>query len=198
MNTHKKKASLVFILFVVFLVYVTIISILSSISKDKDDMSALAAYFTYVNENICDTYIDPETLSDYTIGQIVRANNLVMSDVDNVSKLRITSVDQMQDITDKFDFSNTSQYVKGYILKCLYQWFEFSIDENSDDYWQLKYTTSHNVAVYTYVVTVDNSMYNFYFAHDNKIMSILNVTWMWLIFTITVYNNIRWHGKDRI
>ena len=104
MNATKKKISLTFILFTVFLTYAAIISTLSSISKDKDDMFALATYFTYVNENIYNTYIDPDTLSDYTIGQIVRANDLVMNDVDNTSKLHITSADQMQDIVDNFDF----------------------------------------------------------------------------------------------
>lgn len=196
MRTTKMKISLTFILFMVFIVYVTITSILSCLSKDKDDMNAFADYFKYINENICNTYIDPNTLSDYTIGQIITANDLVMSDVNNTSKLCIKDVDQVQDIVNGFDFSNTSQYVKSYILKCLYQWIEFSIDESSEDYWQLKYTTSHNVAVYTYVVTVDNSAYNFYFKYDNKIMYTLNIIWMWFIFTTVVYNNIRWRRKD--
>lgn len=122
-----------------------------AMDTNANDVHALQGYIYYANQCIENEDIGgqlPESCS-----MLLRNDLLYKSSPDHMQKTFFTTVKEMEEFVDGYEYVTSvriNPYINAYIKQSLWEYADWCIDEESSDYWHMKYIASQKTGGYSY------------------------------------------------
>lgn len=137
-----------------------IVMICYKVDTNRKDIAAICGYIYYANQCI---------VGDDTIGDLPDSCNMLLHN-DSVYKsipehevaIKFETVEEMEAFVDGYDYSELGKinpYINAYIKQSLWEYADWCIDEDSQDYWHMKYVASQKTGGYSYARQIKYKWY---------------------------------------
>lgn len=173
---------------------------LHDVNNRPADIEYMLNVANTVNDEVDE--IDVESMEEMTMDQIVRyLSSAVLNNAELTPANKIETVQEMFEFTDKFrNTGYVTDWVRcygKYIGWCL---AEYSLDEESDDFWEMKYKSSDKVASYNYGLIVSYKKEGFFIQYAPAIGAYLIMVqvFVWVLWSMLFVRNLynKWRNKN--
>ena len=171
--------------------------ILYTLTHKTYDVKAMKHYYAYINDNVYPVVDIPDEVA---LDQLVNANKFVMTDANDIEqlKVKITTVEELDLFISNFKFADdASNWVRCYIYYSAYNWAEFCIDENAEEYWHIKYEANKQVGAYNYGTLIKYKVQGFMITNATRLCFLFFllqgfVLVYWFVYTVmSIYQKMR-------
>lgn len=145
---------------VVTIVCAFIIFACHRIDTNSNDVNALRNYMEYSRS--CVEGGDSSSFAPESCSVILRDDSIFKSNPDHVKTTSYNTVEELEEFVDGWSYADThyvNPYVKAYIKQSLWEYADWCINEESDDYWHMKYVASQKTGVYSYTRQITYKWY---------------------------------------
>lgn len=200
MNKFEKYRKLFSVILIVIMISLLLITrYLYIVSHNTNNTEYLTEVIDTISEDF--DVVNVEDVKGKGIDFIVRYinNNILVNN--ELKSIELDSVEGMFEFAEKFENeSDVSDWVRcfgKYTGWCL---AEYSIDEDCDDYWEMKYKASDKVASYNYGLLVSYKIEGFFTKYVSSIAFVLVFSQVYIYVTwveITISNLYKkWRNKS--
>ena len=191
------RRNLNILLAIFLLICYSSIFILYMLTHDTYDVKAMKHYYDYINSNVYEIGSVPEEIA---LDQLVNANKFAMTEAIDKTKLlyEINTVDDLAEFIDNFKFADdASNWTRCYIYYCAYNWAEFCINDEAEDYWHVKYETNKQVGVYNYGTLIKYKIQGTLITNATRLSFLLFLSQgfvivYWFVYTLmSIYRGVK-------
>lgn len=166
------------------------ISILCKVDRRENDVAALKNLIYHMSD-VCDNTKDLDMYGELGKSELIRMCETYKSNPENQSKVEISTMDELNEFISKFATSyEVNDWVRCYIKYTAYQFAENSLNEDSEDYWHMKYVTSNAVSTYNYSILIKYKVEGFIVKYSN-IIAFCELIIVIFVFVFWVFSNIK-------
>lgn len=137
-----------------------IILLCHAMDTNANDVGALRDYIAYAEDAMSGEDI-PEGLPE-SCSMLLRNDSIYKSNPDRVRDVLFDTVGEMEEFVDGWTFADTHKinpYINAYIKQSLWEYADWCINEESDDYWHMKYIASQKTGGYSYARQIKYKWY---------------------------------------
>jgi hypothetical protein len=198
-NFIKSHKNVAFEILAIIIIIIDIIFTYVAFQYDHNQeyINALSSYMKRMYELCNDSTVITDDLG---ATDLVRMNDAYMNNPDNRMNVSISTMDEMNEFVDNLaGVENSNNWVNSYIRYSAWHWAEFSLDEESDEYWHMKYVSSSMSSGCNYLILITYKNSGFFIKYSSVIafvcMCISIFVWVLLVL-ITITRPWRKANKD--
>lgn len=151
-KNHKRLCINILLILVLLSLY-SLVGLSYRLCHNTVDTYNMNKYYDIINEQVYD--IDTIGFSNLGIDNLVRINSKFMNDAKADPKMWITDLNELDAFVNQFEFTpKSTNWVNSYIKYSVWNWAEYCLDGDSDEYWHMKYIASDKVASYNYGIII--------------------------------------------
>lgn len=122
------------------------------VDTETTNVNAILDYMRYSRECVKDGD-DMEFYLFESCSILLRNDSIFKSDPDHISSKSFDSVEEMEEFVNGWGYDNThnvNPYISAYVKQSLWEYADWCINEESPDYWHMKYVASQKTGGYSY------------------------------------------------
>ncbi len=146
---------------------VLVIMLCHGMDTNTNDVNALHDYIHYSRQCVDTEYeVDDNTES---CSVLLRNDSIYKSDPDHIPAMSMKTVEEQEAFVNGWTYADTHKinpYINAYIKQSLWEYADWCVDEESADYWHMKYIASQKTGGYSYARQIKYKWYKL--AYENS------------------------------